>query len=134
MPHREAFDVCFINDRDVPRNAERPVASPGEVCVHDDRPWSIRSRIRIVPRRPRRVVCVRQQRFVPFAHPVDAPCVRIEQQFGGIAAQAVMWFPWTVDAESVTLPGAESLEVSMPAEDENNEKFTPSPSKVAPSG
>ena len=58
---------------------------------------------------------MREYGFIPVNLSVDAFCIRIEEKIGWIASESCVRRPWSMDPESVSLPGSDTREITMPA-------------------
>ena len=113
VPDRRAADVGLVDDRVGPAGAQRPVAVPVEERVHDHAAGHERRRVGVVAllrvRPP-----VPEHRFVPPDRSLDRLGVGIEEQLGGVAPQALVGRPRTVDAVAVALAGLHVGQLDVP--------------------
>jgi hypothetical protein len=112
--HGQPTHVGLVDDRLVQRHGGRAVVAPLEEAIADDRLGNVRRRVRGV--RPVGVVeVVAEARFGPVDLSSDRLRVRVEEQLGRVAPQALGRFPGPVDTEPVPLSGADVGQVRMPA-------------------
>ena len=114
--HREALDVQLVEDDLVPLPPQRMVVTPVEPWVGDDGPWHERG---AVGRGQFPVVAaeaVPVDGWIPSDLTVDRRGVRVEEQLGRVAPQAVRRVVGTVDAVSVALAGSDPWDEAVPHE------------------
>src|SRR5207302_5517441 len=116
MPLRESFDVHFVYDRLVPGPPRRPIVAPVEVGIGDYGPWHEGCAIGAIEDEVSLGKVVRVDRLVPFRVTLDGARVRIEQQLGGIGAQALLRLPGAMDSIAVALAGIHADQVPVPDE------------------
>ena len=114
MEHRQTPDVGLVDDRLVHLVTRRAVVGPVEERVADHRARHVRRAVGGVGL-VRRVELVREAGLVPVDVAVDRLGVRVEQQLGGVAPQALLRVPRAVDPVAVALARADVGEVGVPA-------------------
>ena len=109
------LDVGLVDHGVAQGDARRPVTGPVEERVGDDRAGCVR---RVVGRlRLHRVVgLVGVERRMPLHRPVDGLGVRVEQELGGVAADAAGRIPRRVDPVAVVLARPDVGQVRMEAQ------------------
>ena len=156
----EALDVGLVDDRLVVGDVGPAVALPVEERVDDDAVRHVRRGVVVVARVGVAEV-VAEQRLVPVDLAAGRLGVGVEQQLGGVAAQALAGVLRAVHAVAVALAGLHLRQVAVPdvgvdlgqldpglgavassnrqsstrsATSLKSAKLVPLPSKVAPSG
>ncbi len=110
----EAFHVRFIDDRAMPGNIGGYISRPVKERCGYNRPWRKRRAVLLVETAKLRGILVAEQCIVPLNVAPYGPRVRIEEQLAGIAQQALLRAPGTIDAEPVALPGVDMGQIPVP--------------------
>ncbi len=101
---REAFHVGLVDHGLVQGGARRPVTLPVEVAGGDDAPGHVRSGVCVVPLLGG-IETVAEDPLVPHHLALNGGCVRVEQQFGRVAAKPFVGGPGAIDPQPVALAG-----------------------------
>ena len=111
MPHREAADVEFVEDRLGPANRRTGAHRRHGVRDHGlrDEPGAVEVACLVRP-----VAQVVEYRIVPAELAVEQARVGVDQQLRGIAAQAMGRIPQAMDAIAIALPGLEAGDEAVP--------------------
>ena len=91
MQLREALDVQLVDERLVPRRAQRSIVAPRERRVDDGGERRVCGAVALVERRVVRAGSEAEQRFVPLERPADDLGVRIDDDLVRIEAMARDW-------------------------------------------
>ena len=116
MQLRHPFDVALVDDRAIPRHAQRPVIFPGERGIDDD---ALRNAAGAVVGIGLEILegradLVGEERIAPLDGAGDRFRVRIDEQLRGIEAVAVGRIVRSVDAIAVELTGADVRQIAVP--------------------
>ena len=125
MQLAEALDVHFVDHRLVQLAPRRTIAAPVKRIVDDDRLRHERRAVAIVALQVVAAERIGKDSVVPLDAAGDRLCVRIHQQLCRIAALPLRRIPRAMHAISVLLPGANSRQVSVPAEGRSFRKCNP---------
>lgn len=108
--------VRLVDHRIVVRDVGVLVVAPIEVGIDDGRLHGVGGRVKVVHRRGvvRAFEPVGEQAFVAVDVAFDGLGIRVEQQFVGVASEAVHRVIGTVDAVAVALAGLEAGDIVMP--------------------
>ena len=111
---REASDVQLVNQRLVPRGAQRPIVTPGERCVDYGTERSERCAVAIVEGRVIRARSKTEERVVPADRTADDLRVGIHDELVGVESMTGVRRVRTVHAIAVELPGMDVGQVAVP--------------------
>ena len=114
MALREPLHVDLVDDRLVPGRPRRPVVRPVEVRARHHALGHVGARVEVVDRAVRVVEAVGEHRLVPVHLALDRGRVWVQQQLGGMAAQARGGLVGPVHAEPVALAGPVRRRVAVP--------------------
>ena len=116
MLDRHALDVALVNHGLVPRNLRRAVAPPVERRIDHDTFGHGAAGVAVVARQvpPGAADGVAVHRIVPAHRPGDGPGVGVEDELGGIEAEALLRLVGAVDAVPVQLPGTGIGQIAVP--------------------
>ncbi len=110
---RHAAHVRLVDDRLVVLLARRPVVSPVEVRVDDDRVHGVQPGVQALDAVLILAEAVRVQRLVAVGHALDGLGVGVEQQLARVAPQPPLGVVGAVHAEAVPLPGLDAGQVAV---------------------
>src|SRR5690349_2828527 len=100
----------------MPARARVPIVSPVEKRIDDDGLRHMGCAVRFIDGAVGVIEAIRKHRLVPLHLPFYSAGIRIEKQFGRMAALTVLRSPWAVNAEPITLPRSDIGQVAVPTE------------------
>jgi hypothetical protein len=112
---REALDVDLVEDRVGHRTARRPIITPVKIPRHEHGARHVRRRVAGLGSAGI-VGDVTINGRIPLHLAGHGAPIRVEQQLGGVAADARRWIPGLVHAEAVALARPHVGHVALPDE------------------
>ena len=116
MLDRHPLDMALVDHGLVPRNLRRAVTLPVERRIDHDALGHGAAGVAVVARQvlPGAAGGVAVHRIVPAHRPGDGPGVGVEDELGGIEAEALLRLVGAVDAVPVQLPGTGIGQIAVP--------------------